>query len=82
MLSKEVGHRGVTVNTLLPTATEGAGAHTDEVSETVMQFVRTQRPIQRMGTLDDVANVAEFLASDLASFVSGQHLLVSGGAPA
>ena len=34
------------------------------------------------GTLDDVANAAEYLASDLAGFISGQHLLVSGGAPA
>jgi 3-oxoacyl-[acyl-carrier protein] reductase len=33
-------------------------------------------------TVDDVANVAECLASDLAGFVSGQHLLVTGGAPA
>jgi len=33
-----------------------------------------------MGTLADVANAAEYLASDLAGFVSGQHLLVSGGA--
>jgi 3-oxoacyl-[acyl-carrier protein] reductase len=33
-----------------------------------------------MGPLDDVANAAEYLASDLAGFVSGQHLLVSGGA--
>jgi 3-oxoacyl-[acyl-carrier protein] reductase len=37
--------------------------------------------MQRMGTPDDVANVAEYLAGDLA-FVSGQHLLVTGGAPA
>jgi 3-oxoacyl-[acyl-carrier protein] reductase len=35
-----------------------------------------------MGTLEDVANDAEFLASDLAAFVSGQHLLITGGAPA
>jgi 3-oxoacyl-[acyl-carrier protein] reductase len=34
-----------------------------------------------MGTVDDVAN-AEYLASDLAGCVSGQHLLVAGGAPA
>jgi 3-oxoacyl-[acyl-carrier protein] reductase len=38
--------------------------------------------MQRMGTPDDVANVAEHLAGDLAAFVSGQHLLVTGGAPA
>jgi 3-oxoacyl-[acyl-carrier protein] reductase len=35
-----------------------------------------------MGKAEDVANAAEYLASDLAGFVSGQHLLVSGGAPA
>jgi 3-oxoacyl-[acyl-carrier protein] reductase len=35
-----------------------------------------------LGTLDDVANAAEYLASELAGFISGQHLLVSGGAPA
>jgi len=35
-----------------------------------------------MGTLEDVANDAEFLPSDLAAFVSGQHLLIIGGAPA
>jgi len=34
-----------------------------------------------MGTLEDIATTAVCLASDLA-FVSGQHLLVSGGAPA
>jgi 3-oxoacyl-[acyl-carrier protein] reductase len=38
--------------------------------------------MQRMGTLEDVANEAEYLASDLSAFVSGQHLLISGGAPA
>ena len=32
--------------------------------------------MQRMGTPDDVANVVEYLAGDLAAFVSGQHLLV------
>jgi NAD(P)-dependent dehydrogenase (short-subunit alcohol dehydrogenase family) len=35
-----------------------------------------------MGTMSDVANAAEYLASDLSAFVSGQHLMVSGGAPA
>jgi 3-oxoacyl-[acyl-carrier protein] reductase len=38
--------------------------------------------MQRMGTLEDIANAAEYLASDLAGFVSRQHLLVSGGGPA
>jgi 3-oxoacyl-[acyl-carrier protein] reductase len=70
------------VNSILPTAIEGAGVFSDGVREEVMQFVRSTRPIQRMGTLKDVANAAEYLASDLAAFVSGQHLLISEGAPA
>ncbi|MEJ0103820.1 MAG: SDR family oxidoreductase [Bacteroidota bacterium] len=37
-------------------------------------------PMGRMGTVEDTANVAEFFAGDLSSFVSGQQLLVSGGA--
>jgi 3-oxoacyl-[acyl-carrier protein] reductase len=72
----------VTVNSILPTAIEGAGAHAGGAQERVREYVRSTRPIARMGTLDDVANAAEYLASDLASFVSGQHLLLSGGAPA
>ncbi|HZA06402.1 MAG TPA: SDR family oxidoreductase [Nitrososphaeraceae archaeon] len=43
--------------------------------------MKSFRPMQRMGTPNDVANAAEYLAGNLAAFVSGQHLLVTGGAP-
>lgn len=82
VLAKELDSRGVTVNSILPTAIEGTGVFTDGVPEEVMQFVRSFRPMARMGTVKDVANVAEYLAGNLAAFVSGQHLLVTGGAPA
>ncbi len=82
VLAKELGSRGVAVNSILPTAIDGAGVFTDGVTDQVLQFVRSFRPMARMGTLDDVANAAEYLASDLAAFVSGQHLLLSGGATA
>jgi NAD(P)-dependent dehydrogenase (short-subunit alcohol dehydrogenase family) len=49
VLAKEIGARGVTVNSILPTATEGAGVFADGVREEVMQFVRSFRPSQRMG---------------------------------
>ncbi len=81
VLAKEIGARGVTVNSLLPSATEGAGVHTEVKPETV-DFFKSFRPMQRMGTTEDAANAAEYLASGLSSFVSGQHLLLSGGAPA
>ena len=82
VLAKELGPRGVTVNTILPTAIEGAGVFTEGVTDQVLEFVRSFRPMARMGTLEDVADAAEYLASELAGFVSGQHLLLSGGAPA
>ncbi len=81
VLAKEIGGRGVTVNSILPSATEGAGVHTEVKPETV-EFFKSFRPMQRMGTTEDTANAAEYLASELSSFVSGQHLLLSGGAPA
>ena len=36
-------------------------------------------PLKRMGTVDDVANVAVFLASDLSAYVSGQVIHADGG---
>jgi 3-oxoacyl-[acyl-carrier protein] reductase len=81
-LAKELGPRGVAVNSILPTAIEGAGVFTSEVSADFRNFIKSFRPMQRMGTLEDVANTAEYLATDLAAFVSGQRLLIGGGAPA
>jgi 3-oxoacyl-[acyl-carrier protein] reductase len=82
VLAKEIGHRGVTVNSIIPTAIEGAGVFTDGVDPRFREFVMAFRPTKRMGTVEDVANAAEYLASNLSAFVSGQHLLLSGGAPA
>jgi 3-oxoacyl-[acyl-carrier protein] reductase len=83
VLAQEIAHRGVTVNTILPTAIEGAGVFTEYVPDhPVRQFIAGQNRIgKRMGTVDDVADAAEYLASDLAAWVSGQSLLVSGGTP-
>jgi 3-oxoacyl-[acyl-carrier protein] reductase len=82
VLAKEIGARGVTVNSILPTATDGAGVFTEGVPDDVAQFVESIRPMKRMGTVGDVADAAEYHAGDLAGLVSGQHLLISGGAPA
>lgn len=83
VMAKELGKRGVTVNAILPTATEGAGIHTMvDADAPIRKLVPTFYPMGRMGTTEDVANVAEFFAGELSSFVSGQQLLVSGGAQA
>jgi 3-oxoacyl-[acyl-carrier protein] reductase len=81
VLAKELGRKGITVNAILPTATEGAGIHTTvEANDPNRKMIYDFYPMERMGTPEDVANVAEFFAGELSGFVSGQQLLVSGGA--
>ncbi|WP_210603107.1 SDR family oxidoreductase [Brevibacterium oceani] len=84
VLAMEVGARGVTVNSIIPTAIEGAGVFTTVADEHPMRaLLKQSRPIEgRFGTVDDVADAAEYFAGPLARWISGQHLLVSGGAPA
>ena len=82
VLAKEVGHRGVTVNSVLPTATDGAGVSTGGARPQVVDYIRQYNPMGRMATVTDVADAVEYLAGDLSGYVSGQHLLLSGGAPA
>lgn len=82
VLAQEVGHRGVTVNSILPTTIADAGVFTDiDDDHPYHQLMRQMRPLEgRMGRPSDVADAAEYFASDIAGWVSGQHLLVSGGA--
>jgi 3-oxoacyl-[acyl-carrier protein] reductase len=81
VLAKEIGHRGVTVNTIIPYAVDHSGIFADPNSfPELRQQLIDLCPLKRMAEVEDVANVAEFFASDLSSFVNGQHLLVNGGA--
>jgi 3-oxoacyl-[acyl-carrier protein] reductase len=80
ILAKEIGHRGVTVNTIIPGPVANTGVFTEmATSDPFYQELLNGSPMGRLTTVDDVADIAEFFASDLASFVSGQHLLVNGG---
>ena len=76
VLSKEIGARGVTVNSILRPQPTAPVSSPVEYRRTFVQFIQSIRPIKRMGTVDDVADAAEYLASNLAGFVSGQHLLI------
>ena len=84
VLAQEVGKRGITVNSIIPTAIEGAGVFTQLPEDHPMRAMfSAMRPLEgRFGTPDDVADAAEYFAGPLAHWISGQHLLVSGGAPA
>ena len=66
----------------MPTVTVGAALSTDGVRPKAGEFIRMFNPMQKACTLDDVANAAQYLTGHLSAFVSGQHLLLSGGGPA
>ena len=74
-LARELASRGITVNCVSPGLIDtamSAGAF-DEAT------IRRLVPLQRAGTPDDVANAVAFLASDAASYITGQILCVNGG---
>ena len=59
VLAKELGARGVTVNSILPTVIAGAGLSTDDVRPQARDFIQTFNPMQRAGTVKDVADAVE-----------------------
>ena len=81
ILSKEIGHRSVTVNTIIPFAVDHSGIFAEPGSyPELRKQLLDSCPMGRLALVEDVANAAEFFASELSSFVNGQHLLVNGGA--
>lgn len=81
ILAMEVGVRGITVNTILPTATAGAGVFTAPVEGDEFDLTaQPNRPLGgRAGDPEDTADAAEYFASPLSAWVSGQTLVIAGG---
>ncbi len=80
-LSAEFAPGGVRVNAILPGWIESAMAlNSFKGDEPRRQKVLGRTPMKRMGTTEEVGNVAVFLSSPAASFVTGAFLTVDGGA--
>jgi 3-oxoacyl-[acyl-carrier protein] reductase len=75
--SRELGPKGIRVNAVAPGFVETPILQT--IPDKVMQHMREQVPLQRLGRPDEIAAVYAFLASDDASYVNGAVIEVSGG---
>lgn len=79
-LAKEIGYRGVTVNAILAFDIDKTGIFSEQGNyPELRKKIIAENPMGRLGQIKDVADAAEFFASDFSSFISGQYLLVSGG---
>ncbi|HCU07108.1 MAG TPA: beta-ketoacyl-ACP reductase [Holosporales bacterium] len=76
-LALEVATRGITVNNVAPGFIETD--MTCGLPDTVKEKIVASIPQNRMGTADDIADSVVFLASDNASYITGQTLHVNGG---
>ena len=76
-IAQEMGPRGIRANAIAPGFIDTA--MTQQLSEEVRNEWCQKIPLRRGGTVDDIANTALFLASDLSAYVSGQVIQVDGG---
>ena len=76
-LAKEVGSRNILVNAVAPGFIETN--MTDVLKDNIKEEIEKAIPLKRMGTPKDVANVVKFLASEDASYITGQVINKDGG---
>ncbi len=75
-LALELAPKKINVNAIAPGAIETPGASTDEKAK---QQTIAMVPLKRMGQPQDIANLAIFLSSDQADYITGQTIVVDGG---
>ena len=76
-IAQEMGPKGIRANAIAPGFIETA--MTAALPDAVREEWKKKIPLRRGGNVDDIANTAVYLASDLSSYVSGQVIKVDGG---
>ena len=76
-LAREVASRGITVNVIAPGMIDTD--MTRAINDKAQVDWAAQIPLGRLGTVDDIASAACFLASDEAAYITGHVLAVNGG---
>ncbi len=77
-MAKELGPKGIRVNALCP-GLIGTKFHDDFTKDEVRTKVASGTPLRREGKADEVADLVAYLASDEASFVTGNNMDINGG---
>ena len=79
-LAKELGPYGVNVNAIAPRLIDtGAMMRVNYPTQEALDAVLQKIPVRRFGTVEDVANLAVFLADKDNSYIQGQTILLDGG---
>ena len=78
-LAKELGRYFINVNVVAPGLTETEGLRSHPKYEMIKERAIKETPIPRVGQPEDIANAVMFLASDEASYITGEVLHVTGG---
>ena len=79
-LAAELGPRRIRINAIRPGMIETEGTHSAGITESDQRRqIEAQTPLGRIGQPQDIANMAVFLASDAASWITGETFLVAGG---
>lgn len=79
-LSKELAPRKIIVNQVNPGTIRTEGGQKAGLTEEVEKGIVSTIPLARIGLPDDIANMTAFLASDEAEWITGEIIMVSGGA--
>ena len=78
-LALEWGHYGIRINSIVPGPIEGTEGLKRLSSAEAKKILIDAVPMRRMGTVDDIGQTAAFLASPLASYISGCVVVCDGG---
>ena len=76
-LAREIGSRNITVNVIAPGFIRTD--MTDKLSDEQKQTLTQQIPLNRLGEVNDIAKAVKFLASDDASYITGETMHINGG---
>ena len=77
-LARELGPNGITVNAIAPAVVDTAMTH-PKLTEDARRKILARIPLGRLASLSDIADLAAFLASDRANFITGAVIPVDGG---